>query len=353
MPLVVRGGRSAGTLRTTRPGCTLPLSNRSGWNDRWMRFPRRAMPEDEFWQFIAMLDGSTDDEAVERLTAALRTGGKRKAVGFAERLAATLYDLDREVLFREPVRWSDDPDDEAPIPLSDDTFLYLRADIVAKGKAVVDSVLADPAVLLTRRWDDGEALLYAADKALGDEIETKFSYETGSNEQHWSPVEFDPSTHQPPTVAVLLSDLLNPIEAYTDESMTTRVELHPWPSWFPLDVLLAVHDEMDTLVRDGGGIPAALEAKQIQVHVGFGDAWQTGPEIDWKAEDDTGLGQVVRIHTQLRQGQVRTWKPPQQGSALRSLVATCCLAVLPEDHGSRNALQDAAADGAHLLNQAG
>lgn len=307
------------------------------------------MPEDEFWQFIAVLDGSTDEVAVDRLTAALRTGGKRKAVGFAERLAATLYELDREVLFREPVRWSDDPDDEAPVALSGDTFLYLRADIVAKGKAVVDSVIADPAVLLARRWDDGEALLYAADKALGDEIETKFSYETGSNEQHWSPVEFDPSTHQTPIVAVLLSDLLNPIEGYTDESMMTLVELHLWPMWFPLDVLSAVHDEMDTLVRDGGGIPAMLEAMQIQIHVGFGDTWQTIPEIEWKADDDTGLGQVVKLHAQLRQAQVRTWKPPQQQAAMRSLVATCCLAVLPDDHGSRNALQDAATEGAHLL----
>ncbi|MEV6596600.1 DUF4240 domain-containing protein [Actinoplanes sp. NPDC051346] len=54
--------------------------------------------------------------------------------------------------------WFDDPEDEAPIPLSDDSFLYLRAGIVANGKAVVERVLADPAVLLTRRWDDGEAL---------------------------------------------------------------------------------------------------------------------------------------------------------------------------------------------------
>ncbi|MEU4622088.1 DUF4240 domain-containing protein [Actinoplanes sp. NPDC023801] len=316
-----------------------------------MRLPCRAMPEDEFWQLIAMLEGSTDDEAVERLTAALRTGGKRKAARFAERLAATLYELDREVLFRQPVQWSDDPEEHAPIPLSDDTFLYLRAGIVAKGRAVVERALADPAVLLTRRWDDGEALLYAANEAAGGEIETKHSYETGSNQQHWSPIESDSSTLQTPTVAVLLSDLLTPIEAYTDDSMTTCVEPleYSWPLWFPLDVLAAVNEQMDGLVRDGGGIPASLRATQIQIAVGFGDAWQPMPEIKWDAMDDTGLGQVVSVHAQLRQAQVRAWNSSQQEAALRSLIATCLLAVLPEGHGSRDGLQDAATEGAHLL----
>ncbi|HEX8346350.1 MAG TPA: DUF4240 domain-containing protein [Actinoplanes sp.] len=309
------------------------------------------MPEDEFWQLIAVLDGSADGEAVDRLTAALRAGGKRQAVGFAERLAATLYELDREALFNQPVRWSDDPEDEALIPLSGDTFLYLRADIVAKGKAVVERVLADPAVVLTRRWDDGEALLYAANAATGDEIETKVSYETGSNEQHWSPVEFDPSTHQAPIVAVLLSDLLSPFEAYADESMTTRVEPveFSWPLWFPFDVVAAVNDQLNALVGDGGGIPESLEARQIRIDVGFVDESQPVPAIGWNAMDDPELGRVVRVCAQLRQAQVRAWDPPQQRQALQSLAATCCLAVLPKDHGGRSALQHAVAEGAHLL----
>ena len=33
--------------------------------------------------------------------------------------------------------------------------------------------LADPAVLLTRRWDDGEALLYAAGRLLAHDQDTK------------------------------------------------------------------------------------------------------------------------------------------------------------------------------------
>ncbi len=78
-------------------------------------------------------------------------------------------------------------------------------------------------MLLTRRWDDGESLLYAANEAAEDEIETKFSYETRANEQHWTPVEFDPTAHQMPIVAVLLSDLLDVFESYDDDAMTIPV----------------------------------------------------------------------------------------------------------------------------------
>jgi hypothetical protein len=87
-----------------------------------MRLPRRTMPADEFWTLIEQLDGSVGEEAIERLVTALGAGGKRTAIGFAERLAATLYGLDREVLFRQEVRWTDALDD-APIPLTDDGFL--------------------------------------------------------------------------------------------------------------------------------------------------------------------------------------------------------------------------------------
>jgi hypothetical protein len=310
-----------------------------------MRFPRRVMPEDEFWQFIAILDGSTDDDAVERLTAALRAAGKRKAVAFAERLAATLYELDREVLCDQPVRWFDDPEGVPPIPLSGDSFLYLRAAVVVQGKAVVDQVIADPTVLLTRPWDDGEALLYAAEHAAGGEIETKLSYETGSNEEHWSPDDFDPETHETPVVAVLLSDLSHPIEAYEDDAMTIPVEpvMYAWPRWFPFEVLGAVNDEVNALVRDGGGVPERL-GEQIQIYAGFGEVWQPAPQITWDATDDTGLGRVVEVRVQLRQAEVRAWQEPQQQAALRSLAAVCCLAVLPADHGSRGALEQAAAE---------
>ncbi|MET0415818.1 MAG: DUF4240 domain-containing protein [Actinoplanes sp.] len=312
-----------------------------------MRLLRRAMPEDEFWALIGLLEGSTEQWALERLSAALQAGGKRKSKAFAERLAAVLYDLDREVLFEQPVRWSDDPDEADPLPLSSDSFLYLRAAVVAQGKAVVEEVIADPTVLLTREWDDGEALLYVAD----EEIETKFSYETGSNEEHWSPD--DETEHPMPMVAVLLSDLLEPIEAYEDDAMTIPAEpvMYAWPRWFPLSVLETVNGRVDSAVRDAGGIEGSLDEDQIQIYVGFGDSWQVTPEIAWDVEDETGVGQVVTVRVELPQTVVRGWTRREQEAALLSLAATCCLSVLPADHASRSLLHDAASEGASLLSQ--
>lgn len=308
------------------------------------------MPEDEFWELIAVLEGSSDEDAVGRLTEALRAGGKRKAVAFQERLAATLHELDREVLFQQPVRWADDPDGDV-IPLSHDSFLYLRADIVAKGKQVVEQVLANPAALLDRAWDDGEMLLSAADEAVEDEIETRISYETGSNEQHWTSVEFDASSYQRPMVAVLVSDLLDVIEAYEDDALTIPVDppMYAWPSWFPDSVLDAASGSLDQAVRTNGGIPADLGVEQIQVTVGFGDSWELAPDVAWKVEDDTGMGLVTRVRVAMRQADVRAWKRPQQETALYAAVARAVLAVLPPDHGARPALVEAVAAGRDLL----
>lgn len=149
------------------------------------RLPPHAMSLDEFWELIGVLEGASDEAAMDRLASALRARGDNSAEAFAERLAERLYRLDTERHFRQQVRWSDAPG-AAPIPLSEDTFLYLRAGVVARGKATYEAVLADPARLSSGLWDDGEFLLTAANDAAGEVIETAFSYETGSNEQRWS-----------------------------------------------------------------------------------------------------------------------------------------------------------------------
>jgi hypothetical protein len=307
------------------------------------------MPESEFWQYIDLLEGSADEDAVGRLSDALRAAGKRTAIGFAERLAATLYELDRVDLFHQPVRWSDAPDEDN-IPLSDDSFLYLRAGIVARGKETVAAVLADPAVLQTALWDDGEALLYAADEAADDEIETRLSYETGSNTAHWPPVPDGEADHMPPLVAVLLEDLLDPIEGFLDAEMTVPAPPeYAWPVWFPHDVLDAASTAADTLVREAGGVPPELDVVQLQVVIGFSDAWQLSPAIEWQVQDDTGLGQVLRTRSQMRQADVRAWTPEEQETGLLAVVATNLLASLPEQHDCRAGLEQAVADGRHLL----
>lgn len=92
-----------------------------------------------------------------------------------------------------------------------------------------------------------------------------------------------------------------------------------------------------------------MGVRQIQVRVGFGQHWQLTPEITWKVVDDTGLGEVTRTRAEMRQSDVRSWKRPQQKVALRAVVATCVLAVLPTDYLGRTRLADAAAAGHALL----
>src|SRR3954453_18954647 len=97
-----------------------------------MRLLRRPMAENDFWKLIAVMNGDVDEDAVARLSEALSSRRRRDVVAFQERLALALFELDRRELARQPVRFTDDPPDEDPIPLSDDVFLYLRAGIVAR-----------------------------------------------------------------------------------------------------------------------------------------------------------------------------------------------------------------------------
>jgi hypothetical protein len=143
------------------------------------------MGEDEFWTLIDLAGGSVG--GLDALRAELGRLKRRDVVRFQERLAQVLFDLDREVLARQPVCFDDDEDDEdPPLPLSDDSFLYLRCGLVLRGRDTVTAVLAEPAILATGRWPDGEELLYLADEVVDDDIDTKYDYETGSNEAHWT-----------------------------------------------------------------------------------------------------------------------------------------------------------------------
>jgi hypothetical protein len=304
------------------------------------------MPEDQFWSFIDLLGGSPGADSVSRLTDALRSGGKATAIGFAESLAAVLHELDREVLVRRTIRWADAPDQD-PIPLSDDTFLYLRCAVVAAGRATVDAVLADPAVLESRLWDDGEGLLHAAGEAAGDEIDTELSYETGSNTEHWTPRPDDDGPAERPLVAVLLADLLDPIEGWDGETGEPLVE-YAWPMWLPQEVSWDVSTTASRLVGEGGGLPP-LGAEQVVVSLEFGEVWQAVPAVDGLVDDELGLEQMFRVRAQLAQDVVRSWSAEQQTRGLLAVAAGCLLAVLPSDHGARQALQQATEDGAELL----
>lgn len=306
---------------------------------------RTAMPEAEFWSLVDLLDGRVDDEGVTRLSEALRRAGKPIARRFAERLAAVLYELDREVLAKRTVRWADSPDAD-PIPLSDDTFLYLRCAVVAAGRPTVLAVLADPAVLESRLWEDGEALLYAADEAADEEIDTELSYETGSNTEHWTPRDDDGPVERP-LVAVLFEDLLDPIEGWDGETGEPLVEF-AWPQWVGSDVAMDASARADALVRSGGGLPAEPAVVQLVVTLGFGEDWGLEPVIDRQVTDEFGE-QISHARAVLRQADVRAWGQEHQLIGILGVAASCLLALLPDDHGSRRQLEAAVAAGADLL----
>ncbi|QGQ20687.1 DUF4240 domain-containing protein [Cellulomonas sp. JZ18] len=313
---------------------------------------RRPMGEDEFWRLVDVLEGSSDEDAVARLVEALRAQGRRRAVAFAERLAVVLHDLDREVLATRPVRWSDDDEDDDPIPLSDDSFLYLRADVVAHGREMVAAVLADPDVLLEHRWDDGEALLYAADEAAGREIETRVSYETGSNAAHWSArYEADDVPFVPPVVALSVADLSQPVEVEThgaDGSHRQEVTYLP-PDWLHRRTEAAVQTGLGEAVGDVAVLPEDSADAWLEVRLGLGTRWDLTPRVEPGAAQEWGEGTVTRVQVELPGDEVAALPRADQTTLLLSAAATCVLAVLPPDHGARPRLQDVAAAGRPLL----
>ena len=279
------------------------------------------MPEPQFWALVDLLGGRVDDEGAGRLTQALRQGGDQMAPAFAERLAETLYELDREELFEQPVRWADDPDG-AQLPLSSDTFLYLRCAVVAAGRQAVDAVLADPTALLARSWEDGEALLQVAVEAADAEIDTAVSYETGSNTLHWEP------RYERALVAVLPEG---------------------WPRWLSTEMALEAEQTVHRIVQDGGGLPASLGAHQVVVAMALGDVWEVAPRVDGVVSDGRRVGQLFRMRTQLSRSVVRSWTADQRRTGLLAVLAGCASVVLPDDHAGRPALERAVADGAELL----
>ncbi|MFN8074318.1 MAG: DUF4240 domain-containing protein [Kineosporiaceae bacterium] len=145
----------------------------------------RSMGEDQFWALIAQMHGDADQAGVASLVHALDRLPAPEVAAFQERLASVLFDLDRRDLCERTVRFEGDDPGSPLIPLMDDSFLYLRAGLVARGRDTVAAVLANPRLLDEGEWPEGESLLYVAEDVLGGRIETEVSYETGSNEAQW------------------------------------------------------------------------------------------------------------------------------------------------------------------------
>jgi hypothetical protein len=299
------------------------------------------MPESDFWALIDVMGGESDDTALERLAEALERSGKKPARAFQERLAAVLHDLDREVLAAQPVRFEDEEDDDEPIPLSDDSFLYLRAGIVTRGPDVVAAVVADPTVLAQGRWPECEELLYVAEEVVGDEIETKVSYESASNERHWSPRPDagPPEGWTPPLVFVDGEDRDDPSEggiSHEDGTFEEIIDYLP-PSYLPMNAFFSASDVIDDVVKRNGGLPAQFEGRQLWCAIEFSAA-RREPLVG-NARHTFDGADVVRSSVAVTHATARAWHKPQRATMVEALAAHAALRALPQDHGARRELE--------------
>jgi hypothetical protein len=144
-----------------------------------------------FWGLIDLLDwrhDGDDERVVKPVVDRLASLADAEIGSFHEILAQKLYDLDGRAWARESGAdiWRGDAD-----RLSVDGFLYARAAVVARGRAVFDAVLAEPTEMPKNAAF--ESLLYVAANAYerktglewDDLDDTEVSYETFSNEEGW------------------------------------------------------------------------------------------------------------------------------------------------------------------------
>lgn len=314
---------------------------------------RRPLAEDDFWSLVDVLEGRVDEAALERLTAALRTRSRRDVVGFQERLARVLYELDREVLADQPVRFGDEPE-EVPIPLSDDSFLYLRAGIVARGRATYERVLASPTVLAEGVWDESEDLLYVAQDVLGGDIDTKFSYETGSNKKYWTPrpqPEREPWDEGLRSASLEFRDLSQPIEGERprpDGGWEPFLIYGP-PTYLYGDIGYDISTDLARIMTTDGGLPATLGAEHVTAVLDFGDTWQLSAEVGVPTPSEVGPHRELRVRVEVPSEVARGWSADERRAGLSAVAATCVLAVLPDDHEARPMFEELRQRGAHLL----
>lgn len=148
------------------------------------------LAEEDFWALIELMDWSKsgdDDAVLAPLVKALAARPTADILGFEERLADSLYQLDSEAHAREIGEGAYQGEDEF---FSVDAFLYARCGVVANGRTVFMRVKRDP----SRMPEDleFESLLSAAstayEQSTGDDWEhvTSRSYETFSNAGGWN-----------------------------------------------------------------------------------------------------------------------------------------------------------------------
>ena len=143
-----------------------------------------AMPEDEFWSLIELVEGSgwTDEETnLIPLVETLSAMSVQSIEGFFETLAQKLFALDTRAHY-QAFTW---------FPGRSDTFLYTRLAVVAQGRTEYQRILENPRFFpgSSSRWLEG--LLYVADDAyrsvtgLAFQRASSVNFESGSNDIGW------------------------------------------------------------------------------------------------------------------------------------------------------------------------
>lgn len=150
--------------------------------------PKNILPDEQFWEVIAKIDWSFEDDE-DRMQPAINFLAAKSVSdieGFQENLAYKLYQLDTEEHAKNIGEWAYK---DEQTHFSVDSFLYVRCCVVANGKEFFDTVITNAKEM--PKDLDFEALLYLADDAYelktGEAFEysTEYNYETYSNEDGW------------------------------------------------------------------------------------------------------------------------------------------------------------------------
>lgn len=145
-------------------------------NKHRIQVPKEMMTDDEFWNYISMLDLQQQSE--EDSVAPLITKLAKTSVGnikkFDETLAYKLYLLDTKEHAKHIGEFGYNEENDY---VSADGFLYARCAAVAKGKAFYESTLNSPRNM--PKDEDFEILLSIAHDAYFKRTGKEYDYETG------------------------------------------------------------------------------------------------------------------------------------------------------------------------------
>jgi hypothetical protein len=223
------------------------------------------------------------------------------------------------MLARQPVHWVDDDPDDEPIPLSDDTFLYLQAAVVARRQRTALAPREDE----PPPWGDDPCPVMVKIRDLSCPLTTTSGYVADH-----APAGPDPA----------------------------EATLYPPPSYLRHDLPTDLGTSLAQILLDAGVVPDDVDAPTIHVTVDVGDTQQTIPRVRAPAQrtdlamifDDETVW-VRPVEVAVPDTALRSLSRDARESTITELVAACLLAVLPEHHAARAALKALHAEGAvHL-----